>query len=162
MTVTFRLAIEEDRAHLRTWLHDPQIFRWFPMEGETEIEESTRVWMDYATKGQGITALCDEVPCGMAVIYVQPFQRIRHTCLLSILVQEAYRGKGIGSELLVRLMDLAKNTFQIVILHLEVYEGNPAQKLYERLGFTPFGEHKHFAKEQQGVYRSKIFMQKYL
>lgn len=159
--LTFRLAEEGDGVFLQQWLSDPNIFRWFPMDGEKEVEESSRIWMDYAIRGQGITALWNGTPCGMAVIYVQPFRKLVHTCLLSILVADGYRGNGIGEQLLHRLMDLAKNSFSIKILHLEVYEGNPAKRLYERLGFTPFGEHIHFAKEKEG-YRNKIFMQKYL
>jgi len=160
--VTFRPAEEGDGIFLRQWMRDPNIFQWFPMDGEKEIEDSARIWMDYAVKGQGITALWGGLPCGMAVIYVQPFKKLAHTCLLSILMAEGYRGHGIGTRLLNRLINLAKNTFHIEILHLEVYEGNPAQHLYERLGFTPFGEHRYFAKEAGGKYRSKIFMQKYL
>ena len=58
-------------------------------------------------------------------------------------------------------MKLAKNKFHIEVLHLEVYEGNPAKKLYDRLGFVQFGCHDHFIKEEQG-YLQKIFMQKQL
>jgi putative acetyltransferase len=98
----------------------------------------------------------------MTVLYEQTFQKLAHTCLLSIIVSQEYRNRGIGTALLEELEKLAKNTFHIEILHLEVYEGNPAKKLYERMGFTPFGRHASFAKESDGSYRAKIFMQKNL
>ena len=53
----------------------------------------------------------------------------------------------------------AKNTFGIRLLHLEVYEGNPAANLYYRLGFRKYGEHKKFLKEANGSYGTKILMQ---
>lgn len=162
MTLVLRPAIEEDRSYLKSWLSDPQILLWFPMDGEKEVDDSIRVWMDYAVNKQGITALSNGVPCGMIVIYVQPFQKLKHTCLLSIIVDEKFRNQGIGRKLLEEIIILAKDTFQIEILHLEVYEGNPAKRLYERLGFTPYGLHEHFTKELNGEYRSKVFMQKYL
>ena len=56
---------------------------------------------------------------------------------------------------------LAKEEFHIELLHLEVYEGNPAIRLYERFGFVKYGEHPHFIKEE-GRYLSKILMQKLL
>ncbi|OGN54000.1 MAG: hypothetical protein A2098_03310 [Chlamydiae bacterium GWF2_49_8] len=72
------------------------------------------------------------------------------------------RGKGIGRRLLKEIEELAKEMFQIEILHLEVYEGNPAIHLYERAGFKRYGIEKHFIKEKEGQYRAKIMMQKEL
>ena|SRR3990167_2299828 len=160
-SLSFRFSEDGDESYLKEWMSDPQIFRWFPMDGEKEVDYSVRIWIDCAKRGQGITALWDGVPCGMTVLDIQFFKKLSHTCLLSILVAEAYRNRGIGKALIEHLIDLAKNTFRIEILHLEVYGGNPARHLYERLGFVPFGEHKRFAKEEGG-YRSKVFMQKYL
>ena len=159
--LTLRPALSEDGPFLLQWMSDPQISRWFPMAGIKEVEDSVRIWMEYATKEQGITAVWNGTPCGMAVIYVQPFQRLKHTCLLSILVDEQYRNLGVGTALMEELEKLARDIHHIEILHLEVYEGNPAQHLYERRGFTSYGIHPHFAKEETG-YRAKIFMQKYL
>lgn len=157
---TFRLSVAEDRSFLRDWLDDPEILYGFPMEGAAEIEDSVRIWMEYAEKGFGLTALTDGKPSGMAVLYIQPFKKLAHTCLFSIIVDRAYRNSGIGTRLLASLETLAKEAFGIEILHLEVYEGNPAKRLYERAGFVPFGIHTTFAKESNGLYRAKIFMQK--
>ena len=55
----------------------------------------------------------------------------------------------------------AKNHFKIEILHLEVYQGNPAIRLYERLGFKEFGRQPKFIKIG-GEYLDKIMMQKEL
>ena len=159
--LTFRLSKEEDSSFLKKWLNDPEILFWFPMEGEKEIEDSIRIWIEYVKRGEGITALWDGVPCGMTVLYVQSFKKLSHTCLFSIIVSAEHRNRGVGRALIEELILLAKNTFKIEILHLEVYEGNPAKHLYERLGFTSFGVHSCFTKED-GKYRSKIFMQKYL
>ena len=52
---------------------------------------------------------------------------------------EAHRNKGIGTKLLDELFALAKETFKIEIVHLEVYHTNPAIILYQRLGFKQFG-----------------------
>ena len=57
------------------------------------------------------------------------------------------------------VMGQAKHTFGIQLLHLEVYEGNPAYNLYYRLGFRKYGKHEKFLKEADGSYHSKVLMQ---
>jgi len=59
-------------------------------------------------------------------------------------------------------MVLAKERFKIEFLHLEVYEGNPAIRLYQRLGFEQYGFQRQFVKDEDGKYLGKILMQKYL
>lgn len=53
---------------------------------------------------------------------------------------QAQRGKGIGAELVRRVLDHARAQPQLVLVQLTVTQGNHgAQGLYERQGFTPFG-----------------------
>lgn len=143
------------------WLSEPGVLRWFPMCNEMEIEDAARLLISYAKYNAVLTAEYDGVPCGLANLYLQPYRKLAHQCLFSILVSETYRGKGIGTALMTELMALAKERFKIEILHLEVYEGNPARRLYQRLGFTDFGFQKHFIKDS-GEYIGKHYMQKIL
>jgi putative acetyltransferase len=156
-----RLTRPDDAPALTRWLMDPRILIWFPMVDAREVEDAVRIWIGYSRLEAGLTADWEGKPCGMANLYLQPYQKLKHTCLFSIIVQEEMRGKGIGGALLIELMRHAKEKFKIEILHLEVYEGNPARRLYERLGFEPFGEQVHFIKEQ-GKYLGKTLMQKRL
>jgi len=159
--LTFRFSTEEDGVHLKEWLLEPQVLRWFPMYDEREVDDAVRVWMGYNRIQATLTAESEGKPCGMALLYIQPFKKLAHTCLLSIIVKKEFRGQGVGRQLLTQLMKMAKNKFHIEILHLEVYEGNPAQHLYEKLGFKEFGVHSRFIKEEEG-YLPKRFMQKRL
>lgn len=159
--VEIRISEKQDAPYLVEWFSDPKILFGFPIEGEKEIQDTVRIWMDFVSKGYGLTAVIEGKPCGMAVLYIQSMKKLSHTCLLSILVEEGCRGKGVGTKLLSSLARVAKEVFGIEILHLEVYAGNPARHLYERMGFVPFGEHPRFSKEEKG-YRAKVCMQKYL
>ncbi|MBY0528583.1 MAG: GNAT family N-acetyltransferase [Rhabdochlamydiaceae bacterium] len=159
--LTFRVSSPDDAPHLIKWLSDPSILRWFPMLDAREIEDSVRIWLGYARIGANLTVEYNGIPCGMANLYIQPYKKLAHTCLFAIIVQDEYRGKGIGGALLNELSKLAREKFQIEILHLEVYEGNPAKKLYERFGFKEFGKQTHFIKDS-GKYTAKILMQKKL
>lgn len=160
-SLTFRFSIPEDAPHLAQWLSEPSILRWFPMYDAREIDDAVKIWISYSRIHASLTAEWEASPCGLANLYIQPFKKLAHTCLFSVIVKKEFRGKGVGKALLEELIKLAKNKFHIEILHLEVYQGNPAKKLYERLGFQEFGCQKHFIKEESG-YLEKIFMQKVL
>lgn len=56
---------------------------------------------------------------------------IPENILVYVAVDQAYRGKGIGSQIIKKAFDVADGD---VKLHVE-YD-NPAKRLYERLGFT--------------------------
>jgi GNAT superfamily N-acetyltransferase len=159
--LSFRFTVPDDASYLAQWLTEPSILRWFPMYDAREIEDAVRIWISYARIHAALTADWNGRPCGLANLYIQPFRKLAHTCLFSIIVQKEFRGKGVGKALLEELMKLAKNKFHIEILHLEVYQGNPAKKLYERVGFEEFGCQPQFIKEETG-YLDKIFMQKIL
>ena len=159
--LTFRFTQPEDGPYLAKWLEEPAILRWFPMCDLREIDDAVRVWMSYAKIQAGLTALWDGQVCGLANLYIQPFKKLAHTCLFAILVQKEYRSKGVGKWLMEELIQLARSKFHIEVLHLEVYESNPAKRLYERLGFQEYGRQERFIKEDKG-YLAKIFMQKEL
>ncbi len=159
--LTVRLTHDSDAAYLKKWLDDPKILRWFPMINEREIDDAVKVWMYFSRAGAGVTAEVDGEPCGMAVLNLQSFKKLSHQCLISIIVAENMRGKGVGTALMHELMRIARDNYVMEFLHLEVYEGNPAKRLYERLGFKEFGRQEHFVKEK-GEYLAKIMMEKAL
>ena len=159
--ITTRFTTLSEDALLKEWLSEPEILRWYPMINEREVDDAVRLWINYARYHACLTAELDGVACGMANLNLQPFQKFAHQCLLSVIVGKEYRGKGVGTKLMEDLIVLAKDTFHIEILHLEVYEGNPAISLYRRLGFKEFGCQKKFIKEGE-KYTGKIFMERVL
>jgi RimJ/RimL family protein N-acetyltransferase len=159
--ISIRPGVEGDQKLLVEWLLQPGVLNWFPLANLKEVEDAARIWVSYHKQGAVLTSLFDGVPCGIANLYLQPYQKLRHQCLFAVIVDEKFRGKGVGTVLLKELMKLAKERFSIRLLHLEVYDGNPAIGLYERLGFKQYGIHRHFVKED-GIYRPKIMMQKNL
>lgn len=156
-----RLMIPDDAPFLKKWLLVPGILEWFPMCDEREIDDSIRIWMSYIKMEACFTATLDGEVAGVSILYLQPYQKFAHQCLFAIIVAEKFRGKGVGTELMNYMMKQAKEKKQIELLHLEVYEGNPAYRLYEKLGFQEYGRQPHFIK-WEGKYFSKILMQKVL
>jgi RimJ/RimL family protein N-acetyltransferase len=161
MNVTIRFGEEGDRQYLIDWLLQPGVLEGFPLADLREIEDAAAIWVSYHKHKGVLTALWDGVPCGIATLYLSPYRKLAHQALFAIIVDEKYRGKGVGQKLMEELMTLAKERFQMEFLHLEVYAGNPAIRLYQRLGFEQYGIHRKFLKSH-GQYTDKILMQKRL
>jgi len=158
----FRYTEIEDGKHLKEWLMDPSVNRWFPMADEIEIDDAVNRWVGFSRYKCSLTALMDQEPCGIATLYLQPYKKLAHQCEFGIIVGQKYRAKGIGSELLKHLMHLAKVQFHIKLLHLQVYAKNPAKRLYQRFGFLEFGRQDGWIKEDDGSFTGRIFMEKFL
>jgi len=72
--------------------------------------------------------------------------RRRHVGSFGMGVMDTYQGNGVGSALLVTLIDLADNWINIRRIELTVYVDNePAIALYKKFGFEIEGESKDFA-----------------
>jgi len=160
--IKIRFAEAKDAKYLAKWLDDPEILKWFPMCNQIEIDDAVKIWMSYCKYRAVIIAEWDGIPCGIANFYLQSFKKLSHQSLFAIIVAKEYRYKGVGTALINELFKLAKESFKLEVLHLEVYEGNPAEALYDRLGFKKYGIHKKFLKDLDGTYYDKILMQKIL
>ena len=87
---------------------------------------------------------------------------VQPQCEFGIIIDQRQRNKGFGSHLLNHLIALAKDNFNIEVLHLQVYQDNPAVNLYKRFGFEEFGRQACWIKEADGENVGRIFMEKYL
>lgn len=160
--VEIRYTEMHDGKALREWLLDPTVGRWFPMCDELEIEDAVARWVGFSRYKCSLTATKNGEPAGLATLYLQPYKKLAHQCEFGIIVGEKFRGQGVGSMLLHHLIHLAKQNFKIELLHLQVYQDNPAVRLYSRFGFTEFGRQPKWIKELDGSYTGRIFMEREL
>lgn len=160
--VEIRYTEPGDAKYLREWLHEPGVLRWFPMFDDVEIDDAVTRWIGFYRYRCSLTAVKNNVPCGIATLYLQPYRKLAHQCEFGIIVGDGYRNLGIGAFLINSLAHLAKDTFKIELLHLQVYADNPAKRLYERLGFKTFGEQSRWIKELDGSFVGRTFMEKNL
>jgi RimJ/RimL family protein N-acetyltransferase len=151
-----------DGPHLHEWLKEPGVLRWFPMFDEPEIEDAVSRWISFARYKCSLTATINGKPCGIATLYLQPYRKLAHQCEFGIIVGGGQRGKGVGGQLIKNLIHLAKHYFRIELLHLQVYQKNPAIRLYELWGFKEFGRQTHWIKEGPEDYRARIFMERFI
>lgn len=160
--IDIRLMQESDFTVLEAILNEPEVQTYYPMKNPREVRDALQVWRHYMKQKAVFTAEVEGKPVGMVILYVNPYKKLCRQALFAIVIGREYRGRGIGTLLMNDLIYRAKHEFGIQLLHLEMYEGNPAFSLYNRLGFKVYGEHKRFLKEGNGIYKSKIMMQKHL
>lgn len=149
-----------DAPFLKEWLMHESVKHWFPMSDEVEIEDSVNRWIGFSRYKCSLTAVKDGVPCGIATLFLQPYKKLVHQCEFGIIVNENFRNQRIGSYLIHNLIHLAKETFKIELLHLQVYTENPAINLYKRWGFKEFGRQTQWIKEADGRYAGRVFMER--
>ena len=76
--VTIRISQQEDAPYLASWLADPKILCWFPLDNSREIEDAVKIWLSYALYESAYTGCIDGVPCGMAVLYLHRYKKLKH------------------------------------------------------------------------------------
>ncbi len=159
--VLVRYSELEDGVFIEKWLNEPGVLRGFPLKREAEIKDAVKYWINFSQYKSSLTAEVSGRICGVATLNLMPYVKLCHHCLISIIVGEEFRNRGIGTILLNNLLHLAKNIFKLEVVYLEVYEGNPAISLYKRFGFKEVGFQKHFVKEND-EYIGKITMERIL
>jgi ribosomal protein S18 acetylase RimI-like enzyme len=133
MPYRLRPAIESDLEPMMRIGHEgirpyvEQLWVWDQADQERRFRES----FDLATIR--IVSIQDR-----DVGYLQVEYHDDHVFLAGIYLDKEYRARGIGSELIVDLLNTCHNLRKP--LGLRVLRTNPAQRLYRRLGFRVIGE----------------------
>jgi len=79
--------------------------------------------------------------------------------VIQMFVQPAYTNKGIGLQLLQKVMETAFKLPGVEQLILGVVTDNTnAIKLYEKAGFITYGIHRNYFKDEDGSYLHQQFM----
>ncbi|HYV84124.1 MAG TPA: GNAT family N-acetyltransferase [Pyrinomonadaceae bacterium] len=88
-----------------------------------------------------LVAIIDDGIVGMVDITTFPNRpRRKHVGAIGICVHADWQGKGLGTELMRAIVDLADNWLNLTRLELQVYTDNEAAiHLYERFGFEVEG-----------------------
>jgi ribosomal protein S18 acetylase RimI-like enzyme len=96
---------------------------------------------------------------GVAGLVAESRPKTRHKATLyGMYVDPAFARQGIGARLVDAVLDEAVRKASLRVVQLTVTEGNrPAQALYERCGFVPFGIEPH-AIAMDGRHLSKVHM----
>lgn len=98
---------------------------------------------------------------GLAGLHVNKFSRLRHSASLGIMIHTEYQGKGIGTALLKKIIELADNWLMLIRVELGAFvENERAVRLYQSLGFQIEGTRK-YAAIRNGKYADEYMMARY-
>ena len=103
----------------------------------------------------------DKIIC-VGNIFASTAERIAHQGDLGMSVLRQYWGLGVGTHLMNALIDFAKNTDKLEIIHLQVRADNKrAIAIYKKMGFQEIGVFPKYTKIN-GKYYDDILMNLYL
>ncbi|KMJ57842.1 acetyltransferase [Bacillus sp. LL01] len=89
--------------------------------------------------------------------------RVKHICMFGISIQEEHCDNGLGSKMINRLLDWAKEVEEIEKVCLEVFAHNErAIHLYKKLGFKVEGRKEKHVKFEDGTYSDELIMGKFI
>ena len=105
-----------------------------------------------------LVAEFDGIIVGNAIVEREKIKRFSHRAEISLTVLRDYWGQGIGSELMRKMIDFAKES-KIHSLFLYARADNyRAVSLYEKFGFVKTGEFKDYFLIN-GTYFNAVYMQ---
>ncbi|MDO5521949.1 MAG: GNAT family protein [bacterium] len=168
MSLTIQEAVKSDAQQIIEYLNtiggesDNLLFGANEFDLSVELEEN---FIERAKQSPNsvvfVGRINDEIVClGNAREYER--KRISHIQELGVSVKKKYWGIGVGTCLMQALIQSAKETKTIKILHLGVKADNTAAiYLYKKMGFEEMGRFKKFFKIGTEYY-DEILMNLYL
>jgi GNAT superfamily N-acetyltransferase len=107
-----------------------------------------------------IVARLDGELVGVVLLVPSPKQNSPYRAdVQKVLVHRRARGRGIGSGLMAALEGVARGA-GCWLLILDTYTGSDADRMYRRLGWTPFGTVPDYAFDTDGVPAAATFFYK--
>ncbi len=152
-----RYTEESDRKWLKEWLLSPQVLHWFPMSEGTELEIAINGWIGFSRYEASLTALVHGEPCSIGTLYLMPYKKVAHECLIKLIVAPKWKHQGIGTSMMKNLMHLAKNKFGIELAYIEIVEGNPLEQIARNLGFAFMVRQENFFKDKEAYYARLLY-----
>ena len=109
-----------------------------------------------------LVGFIDNEVVGIGSVSENTKERILHQGGIAMSVLQKYWGVGVGTALMNALVDFARSTGTLEILHLGVKADNlRGVSLYKKVGFEEIGRYPKFFKIN-GVYYDEILMNLYL
>ena len=141
--LTLRPQKDQDQpfiAHLYRSTREAELAATGWPEAQKELFAAMQLFAqttDYRSRYRGATyelILFKKKPVGRLYLW----QSGHKAHLIDISLLPEFRGQGLGRSILTDLLKAARRKHQTVTLY--VAQGNPAKRLYERLGFVKIGD----------------------
>ena len=147
-----------DKPLLKEWVMHPEVLKWFPMNDEKEVDLLLRNWIGYSRFRSSLTATYDHKPIGIATLFLMPYRKVSHLAMINIAVDPRMQRKGVGTSLIRNLVHLAKETFKLRSIHIEMIEGCRLISILEKQGFYEVYRQGHYF-DVEGEKRGRVVME---
>jgi len=153
-----RFSTTTDETNVKQWLYEPDVRLWYPPSSEADVDVFVRNWIGFSRYKASLTAIYKDEVIGVATIFLMPYIKVAHLCMMYMVVDPKYQRKGVGTALLRNIKHLAKTRFRIESMHCEVWEGSPIIGLFDKLDFKTVVQQENFVKFPEG-HRARIIME---
>lgn len=153
-----RYSNEKDHPFLHKWLGMDR--EWYPVSSDKDVEGMSKNWIGFYRYGASLTATYKGDVAGIATLFLMPYRKVIHHCLLYFIVNPDLRGRGVGTSLIKNITHLGQTYFRFEWMNAEVYGGCPAIPLLEKAGYQAQFTQEKFMKDEEGNYHPRILYQK--
>ncbi len=150
-----RYSENSDRSFLQLAIQEPKTALSCPACTKQEQALFVNSWMGFCSVNSSLTAIYQDQPIAMGILFLMPYRKVMHQSLLQFVVDSKWRGQGVGSSLLRNLKHLAIKRFSLSYLSLDVYEGTFGNFLQKR-GFYEVAKQENFIKAGEGYLARSI------
>jgi len=131
-----------------------------PSEIQDERFAQTIAALADADNGRYLVALVGEQIVGHGLLNPLPLAALRHVVHLTLVAHMGWQGQGVGSALLVALIDWARAAPAVEKIELHVRSSNTrAQALYRKNGFEEMGRWQRRVKIGPNEYLDDVAME---
>jgi len=162
--ILIRHATEQDAeqviSHIRQVLKENADFMATTLEEFNPSVEEEREWIRlHSERGLMLVAEYQGRLIGLLNLQLSAKEKFKHQGMFGMSIQEIFTGKGIGTCLILEMLEWAKQRGDIEKISLEVFSNNKrAIHLYTKMGFKEEGRRIKQAKLRPGEYVDDILM----
>lgn len=169
MTLRVERAVPADAPGLlalhRRVLDEGEWFLTEPDELAEGLDAKIAAIRESARSGSALllVARADHVLVGYVHVVAGTRRRLRHVARVEVMVDVAWRGRGVGDQLVGSVVQWAEQTRVIRKLSLNVFLHNTAAiALYRKHGFVDEGRREREYLFPDGTYRGDLLMARWL
>jgi len=116
-------------------------------------------WIGFYRYGASLTATYKGKLAGIGTLFLMPYRKVIHHCLVYIIVNPALERRGVGSSIIKNITHLAKSYFRFDFVNAELFESCPATPLFQAAGYKEIARQEKFVKESDGNYLARSIYQ---
>ena len=152
-------------AYLKQSASETGFLLKYPEECDMPVEKEIELLESINSSDNSVMILCEvdgHIAGNCSLSFRTRRIKTRHRAGIGIAILQQYWGLGIGTAMFREMIALAKER-GVLQLELEYIEGNErGRALYEKMGFTAYGEHPDAIQLKDGTLLKEILMMKKL